>query len=356
MPATTNDVCNGNFIAAFADSQEQELSRSGLLKVKQANKWMKEAADRPVPRMLFDGFWFENELCILFADTNLGKSVLAVQIADSISRNQHIHGFQMQAGKQVVLYLDCELSDKQFEQRYSNNYKNHYRFSTSLIRAEIDSDSEVPEKMSFETFLSESLERAIVTTSARILIIDNVTYLRTETERAKEALPLMKHLKSLKSKYNLSILILAHTPKRDISKPLTRNDLQGSKMLINFCDSAFAIGESFKDKGVRYIKQIKARNIEMVYDARNICVCQINKPSNFLRFEFLHHGTETDHLRIPTDESLDELENQIIDLYENGKKSQKDIAEELDTYPMKVSRVIRQHEADKELRKKGVKR
>jgi hypothetical protein len=87
----------------------------------------------------------------------------------------------------------------------------------------------------------------------------------------------MKHLKALKNKYGLSILALAHTPKRDLSKPITRNDLQGSKMLINFCDSSFSIGESSSDKNIRYLKQIKARNTEIIYDTENVCVCQIDK-------------------------------------------------------------------------------
>ncbi len=65
----------------------------------------------------------------------------------------------------------------------------------------------------------------------------------------------MKELKTLKDKYGVSILALAHTPKRDMSKPLTINDLGGSKMLMNFCDSAFAIGASHKAKGIRYLKQ-----------------------------------------------------------------------------------------------------
>ena len=95
--------------------------------------------------------------------------------------------------------------------------------------------------------MAESLVRCITETGARILIIDNLTYLKAENEKAKDALPLMKHLKALKSKYSLSILAtLAHTPKRDMSKPLSPNDLQGSKMLMNFCDSSFAIGKSFR--------------------------------------------------------------------------------------------------------------
>ncbi len=194
--------------------------------------------------MLFDVLWFENELCILFADTNLGKSILAVQIADSIYRGKPVPGFRIEAEMQEVLYLDFELSDKQFEARYSENYNNHYKFNDNLCRAEIYTDAEMPKEFkSFEDYLNHSLNEALENNRTKVLIIDNITYLSSETERAKEALPLMKYLKALKNKFGLSILVLAHTPKRDLTKPLTRNNLQGSKMLINFCDSAFTIGQ-----------------------------------------------------------------------------------------------------------------
>ena len=76
------------------------------------------------------------------------------------------------------------------------------------------------------------MKQAIITYQAKILIVDNLTYLKTQaTETAKEALPLMKRLKQLKIKYDLSILALAHTPKRNLCNPLTKNDLAGSKNL-----------------------------------------------------------------------------------------------------------------------------
>jgi RecA-family ATPase len=234
----------------------QQNNSNILFSAMPANKWIERAKNRPIPKMLFGKLWFENELCILFADTNLGKSILAVQIGNSISNGEAIKGFELEADRQSVLYFDFELSDKQFEARYSNNFINHYSFDNNFIRAEINPNSEIPTGIDFETYLNNSLERVVSDTGAKVLIIDNITYLRTCTETAKEALPLMKHLKALKAKYNLSVLVLAHTPKRDLSKPITRNDLQGSKMLINFCDSSFAIGESFTDKHLRYIKQI----------------------------------------------------------------------------------------------------
>ena len=233
----------------------------GLFTVKTANRWIEQAKIRPIPKMLFGEFWFEGELCILFADTNLGKSILAVQIGNSISFGIGIIGFIFEALGQLVLYFDFELSDKQFENRYSIEFQQHYIFHDNFIRVEINADAIIPDNQTFEEFLNKSLERAIVETGAKILIIDNLTYLKSETEKAKDALPLMKHLKALKNKHGLSILALAHTPKRDLSKPITKNDLQGSKMLINFCDSSFSIGESNTDKSLRYLKQIKSRNV-----------------------------------------------------------------------------------------------
>ena len=50
----------------------------GLFKVMEANQWIELAKSQPDPVELFGEFWFLNEVCILFSDTNTGKSVLVV--------------------------------------------------------------------------------------------------------------------------------------------------------------------------------------------------------------------------------------------------------------------------------------
>ncbi len=340
------DIKNETEHLLNTDKEDQE--NKGLFTVKSANSWIEQAKTRPIPQMLFSEFWFESELCILFADTNLGKSILAVQIGNSISKGEYIRGFNFEASKQTILYFDFELSDKQFENRYSKDFEQHYDFDANFIRVEINPDADIPLNQTFETYLNYSLERSIIETGAKILIIDNITYLKNETEKAKDALPLMKHLKELKTRYGLSILALAHTPKRDISKPITRNDLQGSKMLINFCDSSFSIGESSTDKNLRYLKQIKSRNTEIIYDSENIILCQINKPGNFLQFEFLHFGTEREHLKHISENEKSELENNIKVLLETEPSlSVYAIAKRLCTdetkfnsFNVKVSRIV----------------
>ena len=320
--------------------QSNEAKESkGLFTVKTASRWIEQAKTRPIPQMLFGEFWFEGELCILFADTNLGKSILAVQIGNSISKGEQIRGFQLETPKQPILYFDFELSDKQFENRYSIKFEQHYSFDNNFIRVEINPDATIPENQTFEDYLNHSLERSITETGAKVLIIDNLTYLKNETEKAKDALPLMKHLKALKNKYGLSILALAHTPKRDLSKPIIRNDLQGSKMLINFCDSSFSIGESHSDKNLRYLKQIKQRNTDLLYDAENVCVCQIDKPFNFLQFEFVNFGTEREHLKQHTEKDKETLNEKVSELKQQGR-SLREIGIELGISHQQVKRIL----------------
>jgi hypothetical protein len=332
----------------FEEQSEKAKESKGLFTVKTANNWIKQAKNRPIPKMLFGEFWFESELCILFADTNLGKSILAVQIANSISNGEPIRGFNLETKKQKVLYYDFELSDKQFETRYSSDYTQHYQFDNNFFRVEIDPDALIPDGQTFEDYLNSSLERSIDETGARVIIIDNLTYLKNENEKAKDALPLMKRLKTLKSKYGLSMLVLAHTPKRDLSKPITRNDLSGSKMLMNFCDNSFAIGESSKDKSIRYIKQIKARNTEIIYDSENVCVCLIEKPHNFLHLKFLDYSTEREHLKEISDSDKLAFESSIkeslrsdpsISAYAIAKKLCTDDAK-FDSFKVKVNRIV----------------
>ncbi|OOQ59114.1 AAA family ATPase [Mucilaginibacter pedocola] len=299
---------------------QPEVIEDSVLMVREANHWITEARDAAIPKMLFGKFWHQGEVCILFADSNLGKSILAVQIADAITKGSANAPFDVEAEAQTVVYCDFELTDKQFEARYSQDYTNHYQFMPGFLRAKINPDIELPNGFDdFDQYLIYDLERTVVATNAKVLIIDNLTYLRNETEQANGALPLMKELKNLKNKHGLSILVLAHTPKRDLTQPITRNHLQGSKMLMNFCDSAFAIGESNADSTLRYLKQIKQRNTEQVYGESNVCLCRISKPYNFLHYSFVGFGHEWQQLE-DRQKSLTDIEllQQAMQLREEG--------------------------------------
>lgn len=310
-----------------------------------ANERIRIAANRPMPKMLFDEFWFENELCILFADTNVGKSILAVQIADSITKGYNISEFRMHAEPQKVLYFDAELSDKQFQLRYTDEISNKiYQFDDKFFTQELDN----PSGDSGDEILTALIED-IIKYKAKILIIDNISYLDEDNEKAKKAIPLLKKLKAFKKKYGLSILVLAHCPKRDDSKPLHKNDLAGSKMLMNFCDSSFAIGssnQSNKESQFRYVKQIKVRNCKHRFTNDNVCLFEIQRKSLLLQFVFRGNANEVEHLKIITQKDKEKEELRILELHEKGlsfRAIEKD--EEIFCSHMQVKRILEKHNA-----------
>jgi len=119
---------------------------SQLFSVKTANQWRNEGRERPDPKMLFDEFWIEGEMAILFGDS--GKTSLAMQIGDSIASGRPVEPMRMTAEPEKVLYLDLALSEKQFEMRYSaersddaaeSDVRDH-EFSDNFIRVQMPAD------------------------------------------------------------------------------------------------------------------------------------------------------------------------------------------------------------------------
>jgi RecA-family ATPase len=259
-----------------------------------ANETIEAAKVQKNPKKLYKEFWYENEVCCLFADANVGKSILAVQISNAIAEK---------LGKdEAVLYYDFELSKKQFELRYTDEKnKSTFKFSDKFIRVELNTDK-VKEycettKDSFDEVIMNAIEANIVKYNSKILIVDNLSWLVNMKDTATTAGKLMQKLCTIKKKYGASVLVLSHTPKRNLGSPITQNSLSGSKKLTNFFDAMFAVGMSVKDPSLRYIKQIKVRTGEFKYGADHVDICKIEKSGSFLGFTHLGFSTEEEQLK-----------------------------------------------------------
>ena len=304
----------------------------GVMSIKTANRTILEASLLPTPRALWKSFWYEGELSCLFADSNVGKSILAVQIADRIARTDN------------VLYMDFELSEKQFQLRYTNEYGNLYTFPEKLYRVSLDCNSLLD--ANFEEAIINSIEQMALQTDCKIFIVDNLTYLCCAMEKGDAAGRLMIQLNNLKRRYELSILVLAHTPKRSLDCPITSNDLAGSKRLYNFFDSVFTIGKSAQDSGLRYVKQLKVRYGTFSHDSDNVIVYEIDKVDAFLQFVFRGYSTEKEHLKKLGENESSQRDCLILQLSQSGK-SVREIASQVNCGKSTVSRIIQRSKEDR---------
>jgi hypothetical protein len=315
------------------------------------------ARKRPVPRMLFGEFWLEGELAVLFGDTGMGKSLLAVQIAESIARGRAIYPLDMDAKPQRALYFDFELSEKQLEMRYSkeqkpqhDSLKCHYRFSDRFYRIRINPNDPLPNGFrTFDEYLIAIIKERVSETGAKVVIIDNVTHLKRSYSSASDTIRLMNALNHLKQALGLSILLLAHSRKNAWSRTLTAGDSQSSRVLASLADSVFAIGKPEGAPAGRYLKHLKTRSTEMVYDASNVPLFCIRKlEDNFLGFGFLWFDPERT-LRYDAKHPRErEISDEIVTMSDKGM-SIRQIAAALDMPKSTVHRLLRTWEPPRDL-------
>lgn len=332
-----NDMSNptswqkASLIGAELQSAEQTSAgvptSVGMLSIKSANRTLTEASMTANPKQLYGEFWFEHEIGCLFADSNVGKSILAIQIAEDIAKTG-----------ETVLYFDFELSEKQFQLRFTDEQGNLHHFPSTLYRVQPDMNLIASIDEPFEDALMRNIENAAVETKARILIIDNISILCMQMEKGKDSAALVQRLRTLKNKYGFSILIIAHTPKRNMSMPITQNDLAGSKKLFNFIDSCFAIGLSAQGGNMRYVKQVKVRNCEMRYGGDNVMVCHIEKVGTMVQFINMGTAPEHDHLRMVNREE----QVQEARLLSASGLSLRDIASRMGVSKSTVDRMLRE--------------
>lgn len=313
-------------IAQEVEKAKNAPKRVGLLSVKSANAWIESSLKRPDPRTFFHDLIVEYENTVIFAASNVGKSIFCIQIAEEIAKTEK------------VLVLDLELSEKQFEMRYTDRtaQKVHV-FPDNFLRAEID-----PELISgtdFEGEILDSVEEA-AKSGIKVVFIDNISFICQDLEKSESAIQFMKKLIRLKKKYNLTTIVIAHTPKRKNCDPITQNDLAGSAKLMSLFDAGIAIARSAKDDNIRYVKQVKVRTGEIHYGAENVILYDVNKPDGFLHFEFLDYGKEEDHLK--SRERTDDVEEimSILKLQKDGK-TLREISKILDMSLGKVQRRLK---------------
>ncbi len=312
------------------EKAEHAPKKVGLLSVKSANDWINDSLALPDPKTYWHGLITQGENTVIFASSGVGKSILAVQIGEEIA--------QEEPGTKVC-HLDLELSIKQFQGRSTGDGQIHV-FPSNFIRAEIDPEFIVGADL--ESEILESIEVA-AQQGTEFFIVDNLTFICNDAEKGVTAGEFMMKLIRLKKRYNLTTIVIAHTPKRRGYDPITQNDLAGSAKLINFFDAGIALARSARDSNLRYLKQVKVRSSECRYDFDNVMVLDLQRVDGILRFVIQGFEKEEAHLKHgnPADDVDEVLE--VLRLVKAGK-TYREAAAELGISLGKVQRLLKKAE------------
>jgi KaiC/GvpD/RAD55 family RecA-like ATPase len=187
---------------------------------------------------LFGGFWRRGEMVLLFGTAGVGKSLLAVQLADALARGRPIGGLDMPRRRAKVLYVDLILSDQQFQARYSRDTGREgpvtrFVFSQNLYR---DRPAE-----------TDDLARWAASQCAKhdlaILIVDDLSAVTRSDDGTRETLRLVRELKRLTLEQGLSIMVLADSVHAPHTRDAGEADLRRSRVLCSVADSVIMMDE-----------------------------------------------------------------------------------------------------------------
>ncbi len=287
---------------------------------------MDEAAKLPDCVELFGEMIVEGETTFLYGSPNSAKSTLAVALCDVWSRGTSLMGKTNTGGPRKVVYVDFEMSLKQFEKRAKDDLGSHL-FDPNFVRLTLNPDVDFRSAgfATMELFMEASLEQVIQTQAPKILVIDNLSYLVSgEAEKSSVAGALMKKMRALRDKYGLTLIIVTHMPKPSSDKGLIRglqlSQINGSSTFGNQIDAAIAMSKLDGADNIRYLKHVKVRNSEVVHGDENVLAFSLNKVDHLLTPVMIECLPEMDLLNKGGVEKIkSRTEQQAIDLHRQGK-------------------------------------
>ena len=305
-----------------------------VLTYKSMNQTMIDGAKEPPARRMTGSLTHENSIIILFSDPGTGKSIFGMQIADAVSRGKglwnHQEFYNSTEPKKTIVF-DFEMEESELFGRYKKDGKvaNAYNWHKNFFRSGIN-----PDFIDFEdadTLITNEMQLVIEEQEPEVVIVDNMTYIASESSDPKMATKIMKKLLAMqkRSTNQMTIIVIAHTPKRDPSLPIELRHLAGAKALSNFAKTVVAISKSKLDPALRYIKQLKVRQDLERYNGENVIVCAIDKAeSGRLEYQFRGFGKEAEHLVTPDIEQQEPaLLADCLEKHKSGKYSWRQLAD-----------------------------
>jgi KaiC/GvpD/RAD55 family RecA-like ATPase len=280
-----------------------------ILRVMSMNEAIVKGAKEPERMQIIGNLIREGDITILFGDEGTGKSIFAFQMAIAASTGKPLYGnadeFQNAAGPMKTLIFDFELECRELFDRYSESGL-AYSFSDNLLRSDINPDCLDLENG--DNKLMKAVQLQIEQTQPKFVVVDNITWLSSESQDTKIASDFMKQLTALQRKMGLTVVVVAHTPKRNTSEPIESKHLAGSSNLKNFAKNIIAVSPSKRDPNIRYVKHVKCRNAFKIHGADNVIQCQIERDPNsaLLEFKFMCTNPEAVHLATVENDMSDE--------------------------------------------------
>lgn len=237
------------------------------------------------PDLLFGELWRSGEVALMFGEPCVGKSVLAVQIAEAIALGCSPEPFTV-TSPASVLYIDMEFTARQFAERYSfadfGGTIKTYKFPAGFHRAELRGLDEMSERegRNVAKYIAGQIRNLIADHQSSVVIIDNLSYLTPSAGSGQAGAQLIKTLKLMAKLNDISILALTHLKTRPPTDRFRHSQITEGQRLLDLADSAFMLGNSTMGDEIRYLRQLKSRSGKLRFDGNIVAALQLTRMEN----------------------------------------------------------------------------
>ncbi len=208
-----------------------------------------------MPEPIIDDLFFEKDIMGLAGGTNVGKSVMSLQLSTCLALGVPFLGFRIPKARKVM-HVQFELKDESFKQlieRTAMHFVDKYpveaeRFEQNLSILSSGQDNVFTDKW-------EEMDANLTFDPCEVLVVDNLyTSTNKNVSKNDDVMDLLRTMVNLKNKHKVAILIVSHHKKIGEASPLDVSMMLGGSAYTNHLDGIVQLASSQRLPGLKVMK------------------------------------------------------------------------------------------------------
>ena len=245
--------------------------------------------DRDLPEVQYicDEILLESGTTGIAGMSNVGKSILALQLAISISMGVPFMGQFVVPKPRKVLFIQFEMLDQMVQERLSKGIK-------ALVDIYPTCEEYLVQNLKIASFEDKRLfddaygtiEKNLMTANYDVLVIDNLyTSSNIAMDKNDKLQELLARITELKLKYKIAMVMVSHHKKMAEKQPLDHFMVFGGSTYVNWLDNLIQVANTGRSKDLKVFKITKTRTAS---DYHNVpCGIKIDGSEDTLCMQYI---------------------------------------------------------------------
>jgi len=243
--------------------------------------------DLPEVQYICDEILLESGTTGIAGMSNVGKSILALQLALSIAMGVPFMGQFVVPRPRKVLFIQFEMLDQMVQERLERQMHaltEEYPTCREYLKDNLTIAS-FEDKRLFEDAYG-TIEKNLMTGDYDVLVIDNLyTSSNIAMDKNDQLQTLLSRITELKLKYKIAMVMISHHKKMSEKQPLDHFMVFGGSTYVNWLDNLVQVANTGRGKDLKVFKITKTRTAS---DYHNVpCGIKITGSEKNLAFKYI---------------------------------------------------------------------